>query len=45
MESGINEARQLCKAIALEEDPERIKNLLDKLTEVLDERILVASLI
>jgi ferritin len=46
MESGINsDVRQLCKAVYEEQDPERVKFLLDTLTEALDERMLVASLI
>jgi len=46
MESAFNsDVRQLCKAVAEEEDAERIKVLLDELTEVLDERQLTQSLL
>jgi hypothetical protein len=46
MESVINsEVRQLCKAVSEEQDSERLKTLIEKLTEILDERMLVASLI
>ena len=46
MESVINsEVRQLCKAVSEEQDSERLKALLERLTEMLDERMLVASLI
>ncbi|HEY7354197.1 MAG TPA: hypothetical protein VH596_15630 [Terriglobales bacterium] len=46
MESVINsEVRQLCKAVSEEQDSERLKTLLETLTEILDERMLVASLI
>jgi hypothetical protein len=37
--------RQLCKAVAEEVDPQRMKSLLDELLQVLDERLLLASLL
>jgi hypothetical protein len=46
MESSLNsELRQLCRAVAEEEDPDRIKVLLDDLLQVLNERELLASLL
>jgi NTP pyrophosphatase (non-canonical NTP hydrolase) len=46
MESVVNsEVRELCKAVAQEEDPEQMKSLLDELLSMLDERQLIASLL
>jgi hypothetical protein len=46
MESTVNsEVRQLCRAVAEEQDPDRIKILLDDLLQVLNERELLASLL
>ena len=46
MEPVVNsEVRELCKAVSEEEDSERLKNLLDELLTVLEERQLVASLL
>jgi len=45
MEPVVNrEVRQLCKAVAEEQEPARVRQLLDQLLEVLDERLLMASL-
>lgn len=46
MEAVFNsDVRQLCKAVAEEKDPERMKALLDQLAQMLDERRLVALLL
>jgi hypothetical protein len=46
MEPVVNtDVRQLCKAVAEETNPERIKTLLDELLQLLDERQLLASLL
>ena len=45
MEPVVNrEVRQLCKAVAEEQEPTRVRQLLDQLLETLDERLLMASL-
>ena len=45
MEPVVNrEVRQLCKAVAEEQEPMRVKQLLDQLLDILDERLLMASL-
>ena len=47
MESDIvnSDVRELCKAASQEDDPERMKVLLDEWTRVLDERLLLAALL
>ncbi|HEY2359497.1 MAG TPA: hypothetical protein VGK36_00165 [Candidatus Angelobacter sp.] len=40
-----NDVRRLCKAVAEETNPDRIKTLLDQLFDLLDERQLLASLL
>ena len=37
--------RELCKAVTEEANPERLRNLLDQLTQILDEHQLLASLL
>jgi hypothetical protein len=45
MEPLVNrEVRQLCKAVAEEQEPMRVRQLLDQLLDILDERLLMASL-
>jgi hypothetical protein len=45
MEPVVNpEVRQLCKAVSEEQEPGRLRLLLDQLLQVLDERMLLASL-
>jgi hypothetical protein len=45
MEPVVNrEVRQLCKAVSEEQEPRQLKVLLDQLLQVLDERMLLASL-
>ena len=45
MEPVVNrELRQLCKAVSEEQEPGRLRALLDQLVQVLDERMLLASL-
>jgi hypothetical protein len=45
MEPVVNrEVRQLCKAVAEEQEPGRAKALVEQLMQVLDERLLLASL-
>ena len=45
MEPAVNtDVRRLCKAVSEETNPEQVKALLDELTELLDERQLLASL-
>jgi hypothetical protein len=46
MEAMISQdVRRLCKSVAEEQDPSRIKALLDELLQVLEERHLLASLL
>ena len=47
MESDIvnSDVHELCKAVSPEDDPERMKVLLDEWTRVLDERQLLAALL
>jgi hypothetical protein len=46
MESAItSEVRELCKAVAEERDPNRIRMLLDTLLQALNERELLLSLL
>jgi hypothetical protein len=46
MEQVVNsEVRELCQAVLQEENPQRLSALMDQLTEVLDERQLVCSLL
>ncbi len=47
MDSGVvsSDVRELCKAVSEEEDPGRMKLLLDALYDVLDERQLMAALL
>ena len=46
MESVVNsEVPELCRAVSLEQDSERLRRLLDELLTVLDERQLLASLL
>ena len=46
MESTVNsELRQLCKAVAEEQDADRLRILLDHLLQALNERELLASLL
>lgn len=40
-----HDVRQLCKSVSEEQDPGRMKVLLDKLLQVLDERQLLTSLL
>jgi hypothetical protein len=45
MEPVVNgEVRQLCKAVSEEQEPMKVKALLEELLQVLDERLLMASL-
>jgi hypothetical protein len=44
LEFALSDVRRLCKAVSEEEDPVRMRVLLDELLHVLDERKLVASL-
>jgi hypothetical protein len=39
------ELRSLCKSVAEEQDPGRMKVLLDRLLQILEERQLLASLL
>ena len=41
----ITYARQLCKTVAEEANPERVKDLLEQLAQVIDEHQLLASLL
>ena len=46
MESAfIISVRELCRAVAEEANPERLRTLLDQLTQILDEHQLLASLL
>jgi len=46
MEPAVNsDVRQLCKAVAEEEDNDRINVLLDQLVQALDDRELAAALL
>jgi hypothetical protein len=45
MEAIISELRELCRSVAQEEDPGRIRVLLDQLLRILDERELLVSLL
>ena len=46
MEPVVNrEVRQLCRAVAEEQEPTQVRMLLDQLLEILDERLLMASLL
>ena len=47
MESVVvsSDVRELCKEVSVEENPERMKVLLDELLRMLDERQLVAALL
>jgi len=44
VEFAVTDVRRLCKAVLEEEDPARLRLLLDELLQILDERKLVASL-
>ena len=39
------ELRSLCKSVSEEQDPARMRALLDRLLQILDERQLLASLL
>ena len=41
----ITYARQLCKAVAEEANPDRVKALLDELAQLVDEQQLLSSLL
>lgn len=41
----ITYVRQLCKSVAEEANPERVKSLLNELAQVIDEHQLLASLL
>ena len=44
MKSTMSDVRRLCKVVSEEEDPGRIRLLLDQLLQILEERQLMASL-